>query len=183
MSRPIPAIFALFALLSWSAALFAAEQPTTIIYLRNNAVSLTAPKDWLIDEVSGRPRIQALFYPASAEGGEAEAVLYVNTLSRNAEPNLDALIADDLAHDREESPKLQVRQGEPIRLSNGTSARVHHLSGDKWGNFESIAYIDTSSDYLAVILTCKNEAAWKGAQSAFVEVVKSYRVLGPDAGK
>jgi hypothetical protein len=182
VSRSIVAILAVAAL-SWSAALFAAEQATTVIYLRNSAVSLTAPKDWLIDEESGRPRIQALFYPASAAGGEAEAVIYINTLSRNSEPNLDALIADDLAHDREESPKLQVREGEPIRLSDGASARIRHLSGDKWGNFESLAYIDTSSDYLAIILTCKNEAAWKGAQAAFFEVLKSYRVVSPDAAK
>jgi len=169
--------------LLFCSALFAADQPTTVIYLRNKAVSLTAPKDWLIDEESGRPRIQALFYPASASGGEADAVMYVNTLSRNAEPNLDALIADDLARDREESPKIQVRQGEPIRLSDGNSARVNHLSGDKWGNYESVAYIDTSSDYLAIILTCKNEAAWKGASAAFIELVNSYRVLGPDAAR
>jgi len=175
--------YAALALLFWSAALCAAEQESTTIYLKNNAVSLTTPQGWLLDDVSGRPSIQAMFYPASAAGGEAEAVMYVNTLSRNIEPNLDALVADDLAHDREESPKLQVRRGEPIRLADGNSARINHLSGDKWGNYESIAYIDTSSDYLSIILTCKNEAAWKGASAAFVELVKSYRVLGPGAAR
>jgi|GEM_PF-1152075 hypothetical protein len=179
--------FAQWAVLSFllsSASLLAAEPTTTIIYLKDNAVSLTAPAGWLLDDERGRPRIQAMFYPAAAEGGEveADAVIYINTLSRAIEPNLDALIADDVAHEREQSPKLQVRRGEPIRLSDGTSARVNHLSGDKWGNFESIAYIDTPADYVAIVLTCKTEAAHKKAQAPFAELVKSYRVLGPDAG-
>ena len=164
-----------------SGSLFAAEQATTIIYLKDNAISLTAPAGWLIDEESGRPQIQSMFYPAAAEGGEAESVIYVNTLSRALESNLESLIADDVAHEREQSPKLQVRKGEPIRLADGKSATVNHLSGDKWGNFESIAYIDTPADYVAIVLTSKTEAAHKSAQAAFVELVKSYRVLGPQA--
>src|ERR1051325_4557738 len=106
--------------------LFAAERATTIVYLKDNAISLTAPPGWIIDEESGRPQIQAMFYPAAAEGGEveAEAVMYVNTLSRALEPNLDALIADDMAHEKEVSPKLQVRRGAPIALSDGKSAVV-----------------------------------------------------------
>jgi hypothetical protein len=167
------------ALLFSSAPLFAAQQTT--IYLKDNAISLTAPDGWVVDEELGRPQVQAMFYPAEANAAEVEAIMYVNTLSRSVEPNLEALIADDVAHEREQSPNLQVRPAEPIRLADGKSARVNQLTGDKWGNFESIAYIDTPADYVAIILTCKTEAAYKNAQGAFAEVVKSYRVLGPQA--
>jgi hypothetical protein len=170
-------------LLFLSTNLCAAERATTIIYLKDNAISLTAPAGWAVDEDSGRPQIQAMFYPAAAEGGqvEAEAVMYVNTLSRTLEPNLEALIADDMAHEKEVSPNLQVRRGDPIALAEGKSAVVNQLSGDRYNNLESIAYIDTPSDYVAVVLTCKTEAAYKNAQAAFVELVKSYRVLGAGA--
>jgi hypothetical protein len=177
--------WAALSLLLFSTHLFAAERASTIVYLKEIAVSLTAPAGWKIDEESGRPQIQAMFYPAAAEGGdvEAEAVMYVNTLSRALEPNLDALIADDVAHEKEVSPKLQVRRGDAIALADGKSAVVNQLSGDKYGNFESIAYIDTPADYVAIVLTCKTEAAHKNAQAAFVELVKSYRVVAPPAGK
>lgn len=175
--------WAALALLFLATHLFAAERATTIVYLKDNAISLTAPAGWIIDDETGRPKIQAMFYPAAAQGGEveAEAVMYVNTLSRALEPNLQALIADDLAHEKEVSPKLQVRRGEPIALADGKSAIVNQLSGDRYGNFESIAYIDTPADYVAIVLTCKTEAAYRNAQAAFVELVKSYRVLGPQA--
>lgn len=177
--------WAALSLLFLSTYLFAAERATTIVYLKDNAISLSAPAGWKVDEESGRPQIQAMFYPAAAESGqvEAEAVLYVNTLSRALEPNLEALIADDMAHEKEVSPKLQVRRGDPIALGDGKSAIVNQLSGDKYGNFESIAYIDTPSDYVAIVLTCKTEAAYKNAQAAFVELVKSYRVLGPQSAR
>src|ERR1051326_4272493 len=129
--------WAALSLVFLSTYLFAAERETTIVYLKDNAISLTAPTGWLIDEESGRPRIQAMFYPAAAEGGqvEAEAVLYVNTLARTLEPNLEALIADDTAHEKEVSPKLQVQRGAPIALADGQSAIANQLSGDQSGNF------------------------------------------------
>ncbi|HEY6198363.1 MAG TPA: hypothetical protein VI231_07145 [Candidatus Binatia bacterium] len=170
------------ALLLLSTALAAAEQETGVFYLKDNAISLTAPKGWVLDEESGRPRFQGVFYPADSTWAASDAVMYVNTLARSVEPNMDAFIKDDVAHERENSPNLQVRAGEPIRLYDGKSARVNLLTGDKWGNFESVAYIDSSSDYVAIVLTSKTEAAYKSAQAAFVELVKSYRVLGPGAG-
>src|ERR1051325_2709059 len=90
--------WAALALLFLAPHLFAAERATTIVYLKDNAISLTAPVGWVIDDETGRPKIQAMFYPAAAQGGEveAEAVMYVNTLSRALEPNLEALIADDM---------------------------------------------------------------------------------------
>jgi len=176
------AAIAALALLLVSAPPAAGEQETGTFYLKDNAISLTAPKGWVLDEESGRPRFQGVFYPSGSSWAASEAVMYVNTLARSVEPNVDAFIADDIARERQDSPNLQVRAGEPIRLSDGKTARVNLLTGDKWGNFESVAYIDTSSDYVAIVLTSKNEAAYKSAQAAFVELVKSYRLLGPGAG-
>jgi hypothetical protein len=175
-------IFAALGILLAFARLAAAEQETGVFYLKDTAISLTAPKGWVLDEEAGRPRFQGVFYPAGSTWVASDTVMYVNTLARSVEPSLEAFIADDVAQEREESPNLQVRAGEPIRLSDGKSARVNLLTGDKWGNFESVAYIDSPSDYVAVVLTSKSEAAYKSAQAAFVELVKSYRVLGPGAG-
>jgi len=175
-------VFFALALLLASAPRAGAEQETGVFYLKDTAISLTAPKGWVLDEDAGRPRFQGVFYPADSTWAISDAVMYVNTLARSVEPNMEAFIADDVAREREQSPNLQVRAGEPIRLYDGKSARINLLTGDKWGNFESVAYIDTSSDYIAIVLTSKNEAAYKSAQAAFVELVKSYRVLGPGAG-
>jgi hypothetical protein len=162
--------------------LFADDPATGIIYLKDHTVAVTAPKGWVLDDESGRPQgLQAVFYPSGTEWVAAEAVMYVNTYSRNIESSLDALIADDLERMKEISPNVQVRRGEPIRLAGGATARVSHTSGDKWGNFESVAYIDTPADYVAIVLTSKTEAAYKSAQAAFVELVKSYRLDPPEA--
>ena len=175
-------IVSLSMLLLSATPVFAADESTGLIYLKDNAIAVTAPKGWVLDDDSGRPQgLQAVFYATGTEWASAEAVMYVNTFSRNIEPTLDALIADDLERQKEISPNIQVRRGEPIRLAGGSAARVSHISGDKWGNFESIAYIDTPADYVAIVLTSKTEAAYKAAQAAFVELVKSYRLLPPDA--
>ena len=174
--------FAALGLLLVFVCLAAAEQETGVFYLKDTAISLTAPKGWVLDEEAGRPRFQGVFYPVGSTWATSETVMYVNTLARSIEPNLEAFIAEDVAQERAESPSLQVRAGEPIRLSDGKSARVNLLTGDKWGNIESVAYIDTPSDYVAIVLTSKTEAAYKSAQAAFIELVKSYRVLGPGAG-
>ncbi len=161
---------------------FAAEEAVGVIYLKDRAMTLTAPKGWVLDDESGRPQgLQAVFYPAGSTWSAADTVMYINNISRTIQPTLDALIAYDLERQKEMSPTLQVRRTEPIRLPDGSSAPVNQTSGDKWGNFESVAYIDTSADYLAIVLTAKTEAAYKSAQAAFAELVKSYRLLPPEA--
>ena len=180
MRHSILIIQTVLLLLLFSASAFAGEE--TVIYLRNNAIALSAPTGWVLDEEAGRPRIQAVFYPEGSTFAEAEAVMYVNTLSRTVEPNLEAFIADDVAREKEDSPNLQVRRAAPVRLSDGKSAIINQLSGDKFGNFESIAYIDSPADYIAIVLTSKTEAGYKKSEAAFLELLKSYRVLGPGGG-
>lgn len=171
--------WAALSLLFFAVQVFAADETTGIIYLKDRTMTVTAPKGWVLDDESGRPQgLQAVFYPAGTTWASADTVMYVNNISRTTEPTMDALIADDAERQQAVSPGLQIRRLEPIRLADGSSARVNQISGDKWGNFESIAYIDTPADYVAIVLSAKNEAAHRGAQAAFAELVKSYR-LGP----
>jgi hypothetical protein len=54
---------------------------------------------------------------------------------------------------------------------------VRRLSGDKFGNFESIAYLGEEKAYVMIVLSSRDRALYEKSQGAFEQFVGSYRYL------
>lgn len=157
-------------------SLFGGEQDTGIIYGKDHSFMISSPPGWVLDNESAKKQgLLAVFYPLGSTWSSAPAVMYINAASKSGDATIDALIAGDFAREKEQSPGLKMRRGEPLPAADGTLARVVHFSGDKWGNFESVAYIEAATLYVMIILTSRNEAAYNDSKSAFATLVKSYR--------
>ena len=65
-------------------------------------------------------------------------------------------------------------RGEPLKLRDGTTALVNHFSGDKWGNHESVAYIETPTVWVMVVVSSREEPTYKASLPAFGDLVRSY---------
>jgi hypothetical protein len=118
-----------------------------------------------------------VFYPVGSSWKDSEVVMYINTASKVGDPTLDGLIAGDLERQRQESPELRVQPGEAIALTDGTKATVNHLSGDRWGNHESIAYIEAPTVWVMVVLSSRDESAYTAALPAFNSLTRTYKFL------
>jgi len=170
----------LMLLLSASVVL-SSEEGTGIIYGKDHAFMISAPKGWVLDNQCGQDKgLWAVLYPTGSSWSSGTVVMYVNTASKTVDSTLDDLIAGDLARQRQQSPNLHVSPGDPLPIADGSLARVNYLSGDKWGNYESIAYVEAPTVYVMIVLTSRVEAAYKHAQLAFADLVKSYRFLTKD---
>jgi hypothetical protein len=156
----------------------AGEDGTGIIYGPDHAFAVTAPSGWVLDNKSGVGQgLWAVLYPVDSSWKDSKVVMYINTAPKAGDPTLDGLIAGDLERQRKESPGLHVKPGEPIELQDGTKARVHHWSGDRWGNRESIAYIEAPTVWVMVVLSSRDEKAYKSALPAFSSLTKTYKFL------
>jgi hypothetical protein len=181
MSRSVSGLLVACLLLP-GAALAAGAIGTTvgagIVQGPDHAFEIQAPTGWTLDMQSGkRDGLWVVLYPTGASWGKSDAAMYANAAPKASEPTLRGLIEGDLRRQRAESPGLTVTAGEPLRLADGTSVPVNRLTGDKWKNFESIAYLEAPKVWLMLVLSAKSEAAHRRALPAFAELVRSYRSL------
>ena len=51
---------------------------------------------------------------------------------------------------------------------------MYEWIGDKWGNFESTAYIDEKHVIVIIVYNCKSEEYYKQNYDKFEQVINSY---------
>jgi hypothetical protein len=159
------------------------EEGTGIIYGSDHAFMVTAPSGWVIDNKNGVSQgLWAVFYPVGSSWKDSNVVMYINTASKAGNPTLEGLIAFDLEQQRNESPGIHIISGEPLVLEDGTKVTVNQFSGDRWGNYESVAYIEAPTVWVMIVLTSRNESAYKAALPAFNSLVKTYKFLTTKVG-
>jgi hypothetical protein len=154
------------------------EDGTGIIYGSDHAFMVTAPTGWVIDNKSGvHQGLWAVFYLVGSSWKNSTVVMYINTASKKTNPTLESLISYDFEQSRKESPGSHIESGDPLTLQDGTNATVKIFSGDKWNNYESIAYIEAPTVWVMVVLSSRHVAAYKAALPAFNSLVKTYKFL------
>lgn len=152
-----------------------------IIYGPGHAYSVTAPEGWILDNQIGRQwGLHAVFYHSSKTWDTALARMYVNTSAPDS-----GMTADPLARARADSikfvhdnPGIRITVADTIRISDEIYAIVRHFAGDRYGNFEAVAYVAEKTITPQIVLTCQTEEAFNEALPAFKQLVRSYRWIG-----
>lgn len=153
------------------------EMGTRIIYGKDHAFSLTAPDGWVFDSKAGvNQGIHAVFYKEGETWADAETVMYVNTSSLDNE-DIGQLIRYDLSNFYKNYSDLKVEDAQPIQIDNKTTAIVKYLSGESYGNYEAIAYIDAGKTGVMIILSSRSKGGFENSLSDFETLVKSYFLL------
>lgn len=149
-----------------------------IVHGEGGSFAFQSPDGWVIDWESGAEQgLQAVLYPAGGSWSDSPVVMYA-TLAKKEPSNLDAFIDKELDRLREGSGGLKVHEGKPIAtLGDRNSAQIRNLSGDKHGNFESVAYIEEKKTFVRIVLSSRDRAAYEESQEAFEQFVGSYKFL------
>lgn len=154
-----------------------------IVYGRDHAFAIQAPRGWTLDNVSGKAQgLHAVFYRNGESWQKAGTVMYANTASKRVagQRTLEELMEFDLARFLEGAPKLRVTA--PTELAAGTSkALIRRFEGDQHGNYEAVAYIDEKLTIVMLVLTSRTQKGFDEAYADFETLVKSYRFLSDEA--
>ena len=161
-------------------ALGADAESSGILYGQDHVYELTAPDGWVLDNRAGVEQgLHAVFYPQGGSWSESRAVMYTSTDRLAPGQSLDDFIAGELRKfSASVGGGLRVKVGKPIDTAARARAEVRLLSGDSWGNFESIAYLDAAPVVAMVVLTSRNASEYAKSEPAFEQLVASYRFLG-----
>ncbi|MGB7203627.1 MAG: hypothetical protein WBD16_15375 [Pyrinomonadaceae bacterium] len=149
---------------------------TGVIFGRNHAYMLKAPKGWVMDNQSGVSQgLHAVFYPKGSSWDKGIAVMYTNVMAKaNEKQSLEDLVDQDIRRFKQNSPNLKIEEGETLTLEKGKSAVVKKFSSDTNGNYETVAYINESKVAVIIVLTSRSKKDYEASLSAFRELVTSY---------
>lgn len=160
------------------------SQGCGIVYGKNHAFSVCAPKGWILDNsVLNDQGIFAVFYPQGSSWTKAKdtaSVMYANVASKGmGQETVTELIAADSERTRKQAPAAQIVKGEDVPLKDG-AAQVWRFTNSAYGRQEAVAYVDSPKVVTMLVLTSTNDKAFQRDYPAFLEMVKSYFFLSSD---
>ncbi len=156
------------------------DSNTGIIYGKNHAYALTAPKGWVLDNKNGvKQGLHAVFYPRGSSWSDGVAVMYANVWQKeSATQTVQDIIDSDIQKFKENVPDLKVENAEAIELEKDKTATVKYFTSDANGqNFEAIAYINEEKLVVLIVLTSRTKKDFEKSLPAFRELVGSYLFL------
>jgi hypothetical protein len=152
----------------------------TVVRGKNFAFEVKAPRGWILDSEIGRSQgLNVVFYPTGTDWGTSKAVCYarVRTNDRRIR-TIDDQIADTLENlHNSGSPNARADFAKTLITQDASRAKIYYYSGDKFGNFESTAYIQADGSIHFITLSARDQATFKEARNAFEALVTSYEDL------
>lgn len=158
---------------------------TGVVYGPGHAFSLDAPAQWVLDNQSGVDQgLQAVFYPTGKSWTNSPAVMYANVYLKKdqKDENAATVAARDIADFSKHSRTFKVLDADPLPVGDladdkPRTALVKYFSGDNFGNFEAVAYINESKVVVMLVLSARKEEEFKKSLPIFAELVRSYHFL------
>lgn len=150
-----------------------------IIYGKNFAYTLTAPKGWELDNQSGVSQgIYAVFYRKGGSWANSETVMYANAAPlKGNQKTVSQLIKNDEDNFKRNHPDIKITTGKDILIKNKVVARVRFFFGKSYGNYEAVAYIDAGTEGVMIVMTSRAKSGFENSLEAFKKLVQSYALI------
>ena len=126
------------------------DMNTGLIYGKDHAFSLSAPEGWVLDNSIGvKQGLFAVFYPRGGSWEKSPVTMYVNTANPSPGDTLEDFIKADFEQMKKGSPGIVMKTGSSIETSKNKVAAVRYFTGDKWDNYEAVAYLQEKKRFLS----------------------------------
>ncbi len=144
------------------------------------AFEIKAPRRWVLDNEAARDQgLNLVFFPTGTDWEASKAVLYVRV--RSNEPkirNIEDQVNDTLRNLRNTgSPNATVKYVKTLTTQDASKAQIYYYAGDKFGNFEATAYIQSKGSIHFITLSTRDQESFRQALPAFHAAVTSYEDL------
>jgi hypothetical protein len=153
---------------------------TGLLFGKNHAYFLTAPKGWIFDDEAAREEgIKAVFYPKGENWVDAETAMYTNWAAYDTTKNekFTDIINADINNFKTNSKGIIIKKEKVILLDKKKKAIVYSFINEKEQFFEQVAYIEEKKGAVLIILTSKTKAGLSKNNAFFTELIKSYNFL------
>jgi hypothetical protein len=152
----------------------------SVVRGKGYAFEIKAPRSWVLDNEAAKEQgINLVFYPTGANWEDSKAVIYVRVRTNEAAiRNIPDQVNDTLRNLRETgSPNVTVKHVKTLTTQDASKAEVYYFTGDKFGNLEATAYIQSRGSIHFITLSARDQDSFRQAIPAFDAVVTSYEDL------
>jgi hypothetical protein len=158
---------------------FAVPAGGGIVYGNKIGIGVSAPKGWIFDKKSGvNQGLHGVMYPEGSSWETSNQMMYVNIGKMKPSETLENFIQGDIESFVKNSSKLKVEKMNSLTMQGGIKAEVRQFTGDKWNNYERIAYAQKGSSVAIYVLSSRTKIDYEKSISAFEEMVtKSFLVV------
>lgn len=157
------------------------EEGRGIIYGKDHAFSLQAPKGWVLDNESAvQQGLHAVFYPK----GESWADSTVMAYARGKPKTADMATAEDVAKavvkdfQANGSPNYASKHVKTLKTDSGREAIIYHFTGDEFGNTEAVAYFVEEKSINFLVFNSRDPKVFADSLDVFEALAKSYVFIG-----
>lgn len=152
----------------------------TVVNGKGYAFELKAPHAWVLDNEAAREQgLNVVFYPKDASWDNGKAVCYVRVRTLDSSVhNVEEQVRDTLRNLRENgSPNASARYVKTLTTQDASKAKIFYFSGDRFGNLEATAYVQSKTTIHFITLSAKDENTFRYSLAAFESLVTSYEDL------
>ena len=181
--HPMPALCFALILAALSASTGFAEQILegySVVRGKGFAFEIKAPRRWVLDNEAAKDQgLNLVFYPTGTDWEASKAVLYVRVRSNESSiRNIEDQVNDTLRNLRSTgSPNATVKYVKTLTTQDASKAQIYYFAGDKFGNFEATAYIQSKGSIHFITLSTRDQESFRQALPAFHAAVTSYEDL------
>ncbi len=149
-----------------------------LLFGEEHAFFFTAAKGWVMDNESGASQgIYMAFYPAGFSWSQSPVIAYGSTMVKNSKVhNVKEAVEHNIQEFRDTgNDNYKGEFKEELPLPDGKKVYIYHFSGDKWGNYEAIGYIEENDTINYLVLNAQTKEAFEKSLPAFKAILLSYK--------
>ena len=151
---------------------------TGLLFGANHAFKFTATTGWVLDNKSGvQQGLHMVFYPIDFAWNNSPVIAYGRSVTKTKTLRTIADQVKDTidAFHREGSPKYRSQAGELLKLHNGRTAQIYYFSGDQWGNYEAVGYIEEEKTINFLVFNARKKADYDKYIFDFKSILSTYK--------
>lgn len=148
-------------------------------YGLDHIFSLKAPNGWFIDtESCASWGVGFCFYPTNTSLADSSVVMYARGVSKKdanykSEQDVIEFTLNDFHNNG--SPNYHVEMRSDHKIANDRNAVIVYFSGDQWGNYEAVGYLNEAKSINFLVMSAKSKEAFDQSVPAFYQVLESYQ--------
>lgn len=104
--------------------------------------------------------------------------MYVNGFKKDPdEHSIEDFIKKDVLDVQTKSPQIKVANGQSIFTADHKEVVIREFTGDQWGNYECIGYLEEKSSIVLFALSSKSSDIYKKSLLSLRELINSYQFI------
>jgi len=150
-----------------------------LLFGDNHAFSVKAKSGWVLDNQSGVSQgLHMVFYPKNSSWAKSKVIIYGRSVSTSIVPTINDQVKKTIKEFVSNgSENFKATEKSIISLKNNIKARIYLYTGDKFGNYEAVAYVKEFDSINFIVFNARDKETFDNYLDDFYQIIDSYRNL------